>query len=113
MNINMQDKYTTEDGCEVKIYSVKGNQGMLIHGAIRKSNCYQWKCWQWTGGGRCGAEGKDLILSIDSLIKQANDIYNVPMYRVKMWLEIGLMQKDNREEMMKAVKEALLVLEEV
>ena len=109
MKINTQDKYITEDGYEVKVYSVDGNEFNYVHGAVKLDNA--WVSWLWNDEGKCEVEGKNLILPIDSLIKQANDIYNIPMYRIKTWLEISMMQKDNRVELVKSVKEALKLLE--
>lgn len=112
MEINMSDTYTTEDECEVKIYSLEGNKLDLVHGAIKRNPHSRWEALQWNYEGTCGIKGKNLKLSVDALIEQANNIDLHKLDRVEGWLEASLMftEAGNKRKSLDAVKEAIRVL---
>ena len=60
--IDINKKYRTRDGREVRIYATDGRDPFPVHGATKEK--YGWNMETWSEGGRCDAymeRDKDLI----------------------------------------------------
>ena len=63
--IDINKKYRTRDGREVRIYATDGRDFYPIHGAIHQGDGWQYNCWTKDGGHSLNKttcyEGSDLI----------------------------------------------------
>ena len=78
--IDINKKYRTRDGREVRIYALDGHGTMQIHGAFIGSghNEGKWVAWQWMANGRTG------VLSETEM-----DLIEVkPRIKRTMWLNL-------------------------
>ena len=60
--IDINKKYVTRDGREVRIYATDGRDPFPVHGATKEK--YGWNMETWSEGGRCYAymeRDKDLL----------------------------------------------------
>jgi hypothetical protein len=63
--IDINKKYRTRDGHEVRIYAVDGVEPYTVHGAIKWEICCQgWKTVNWTADGKYSTDVIDRHLDL-------------------------------------------------
>jgi len=59
--ININKKYRTISGHEVRIYAVDGNGPYPVHGAIKTENVWSMSCWDDDGDYYCSVKNLNLV----------------------------------------------------
>lgn len=72
--ININKKYKTRDGREVRIYNTDGTRPFTVHGAIKFDNGWAPKTWTRNGSSCDSAiqSGSDLVEVKEKIVKWVN-----------------------------------------
>ena len=76
MTIDINKKYRTHDGHEVRIYATDGDGNWPVRGAFKKSHQKRWMTTMWT------CDGKNLNYRIHDLIEVKQRI------KQKLWVNV-------------------------